>query len=145
MSRGFLGTRAGLPADINLVVQVAMLVVLIYAVIQAKRGKASHCQIMPVLVIINAALIIAVMNPAFFRALPAAVQNPTRPRPSVMWPHALLGGIAQLLGVYISIASQNLEFREAHLPTLKRLMRITAVLWSAALINGILLYFVWYM
>lgn len=144
MSRGFLGTRAGLPADINLLLQIAMLTALSYAVIRSKQGKGPHCQVMPVLLVLNAAMIVAIMNPAFFRALPAALRTPTRPKPLVMWPHALLGGISELLGIYITIAAQSDNIRRERFATLKPLMRITAILWSASLVLGIVLYFVWY-
>jgi hypothetical protein len=145
MSRGFLGTGAGKLADLNLLVQIAMLALLTYAIIQGKRGKAIHCQVMPILVIINAAMIVAIMNPAFFRALPAAARHPTNPRPIIMWPHALLGAIAEMLGVYVAIAVSNSESRAANLRRLKWLKRITVVLWSVSLVLGIALYAIWYL
>lgn len=145
MSRGFLGTGAGKLADINLLVQIAMLVILTYAIVQAKRGKLVHCRIMPILVIINAAMIVAIMDPAFFRALPVALRNPTRPRPIIMWPHVLSGAVAEMLGVYVAVAASNSEFRAGHFRQLKWWMRITAVFWSISLILGVALYAIWYL
>ena len=52
MGTGILGTRATLVADANLILQVVMLAVLLFAVWQAKRGNLQlHCTLMTTVVV----------------------------------------------------------------------------------------------
>jgi hypothetical protein len=142
MSSGILGTRATLVADINLLVQIALFVILVYAAWQgSNRRHDSHLRWMRTAVIINAVAIVAVMNPSFFRVLPFAVRNPDAPGPTAMWPHVALGVVAELMGTYVVI---RLGLDPASAPRLKRTMIVTLLLWLAALAVGLGLYYVWY-
>ena len=145
MSSGILGTRAGLVADVNLLVQVLLLAVLIFGALQARRGiRDTHQWLMTGAVIINAAAIILVMNPSFFRALPSALRDPGSLRSMLLWPHMIVGVLAELMGVYIAIrtrveASGPAGWRAA-IPT----MVVTWFLWVLAAAVGMGLYVVWY-
>jgi len=145
MGTGIFGTKASLVADTNLILQVVILLMLLLGVFQAKRRKfQAHHTWMTVAVIANAALIIAVMNPSFFRILPFALRNPGANKSTVIWPHMLLGAIAELLGVYLVLATNMGASDISHRRNFKWLMRITFSLWVLALAVGIVLYFVWY-
>lgn len=145
MGSGIFGTKATLVADVNLILQVAILAILSIGVFQAKTRKFQvHHTLMTVAVVANAALIVAVMNPSFFRILPFALRNPGAERPTVLWPHMLLGAVAELLGVYIVLATNMGTAGTPYKRSFKWLMRITFFLWLLALIVGIVLYFVWY-
>jgi uncharacterized membrane protein YozB (DUF420 family) len=142
MSSGILGTRATLVADINLLVQTALFFILVIAALQARnRRYDSHRTLMTVAVVINAAAIVAVMNPSFFRVLPFAVRNPDAPGPTVMWPHVALGAVAELMGAFLVI---RLGLEPASAPRLRGVMAVTLLLWLAALVVGFALYYMWY-
>jgi len=145
MSTGILGTRAGLVADINLILQIAILLVLTIGIFQAKRRNFNvHRTLMTAVVIANAVLIVAIMNPSFFRVLPFALRHPGAPGPTVLWPHILIGTLAELMGIYI-VLSMKLEMpKSLRIRNTKWLMRITFFLWAVALAVGIAMYFVWY-
>lgn len=145
MGRGIFGTRASFVADMNLILQIMILGILGWGVFQAKIRKfQTHHTWMTVAVVANATLIVAIMNPSFFRILPFALRNPGADKPTVLWPHMLLGAVAELLGVYIVLAANMKTPDTPHRQSLKWLMRITFFLWVLALIAGIILYFVWY-
>ncbi|MGQ9494102.1 MAG: DUF420 domain-containing protein [Anaerolineae bacterium] len=146
MSSGILGTRANLIADINLILQVVILVILIVGASQAKRRNFQiHHVWMTVAVVANAVLIVAIMNPSLFRILPFALRNPGADKPTALWPHMLLGAVAELLGVYIVLSGNMGQPDALRRRNLKWLMRITFLLWVLALVAGIVLYKVWYM
>jgi uncharacterized membrane protein YozB (DUF420 family) len=145
MSTGIFGTRASLVADINLLLQIAILGMLAVGVIQARRGKLNaHHSLMTMAVIVNAAAIAFIMDPSFFRVLPFALRNPLARGPAMLWPHVLIGGLAELMGAYIVIRTKTEPSAVANWPNMKRMMVLTLLLWIVALAVGIVLYFVWY-
>lgn len=147
MSKGFLGTQATLVADINLILQIAMWLLLVFGVVQAKRRHyRTHARILSTVVGLGVVLFVTVMDPAFFRALPFIVQNPGAPRPFALWMHAILGLGGELLGAYILIATQwGKAVQEGFTPRVRWAMRVGAVLWSGALVAGVWLYYLRYM
>lgn len=143
--RGFLGTKASWAADLNLLAQIVLLVLLTLAILRAKKGDlATHHTWMTVVVIVNAVLIVAVMNPTFFRVLPDAIRAPSL-KLRIMFPHLVVGGLAELLGVYsiVAVKIDSPIAMQSH--SQKRLMRLLAVLWTLALVGGIALYALWYL
>ncbi len=146
MSRGFLGTSATLVADINLVVQIIMWVLLVFGVIQARlHNDRVHARLSLGVVALGIVLFATVMDPAFFRVLPFIWQNPGLPRPFALWLHAAFGTVAQILGIYIVIRMQwGKALDVARTPRFRWLMRVCAVLWTAALAAGALLYYLRY-
>jgi uncharacterized membrane protein YozB (DUF420 family) len=140
---GILGTGATLVANINLILQIVILVVLTIGAFQARRGRLdAHHTLMTAAVIINAVLIIAIMNPSFFRILPFALDYPGAPGPKVMWPHVALGAVAELLGAYLVIRLKLDPSRASDLGNLRRVMVVTLLLWTTALVVGIAVYIV---
>ncbi len=145
MIRGLLGTRATVVSDINLILQITILFVLLAVTVRArKRGLSTQRALLAVAVTLNVVLLIAVMNPSFFRIFPFAVRNPGAPVPRLLWPHVLVGIVAELTGVYL-IASGELDsgstmrlgpFRW----TPRRVLGVMLFLWTLALIVGIAIY-----
>jgi hypothetical protein len=145
MLRGLLGTRATVVSDINLILQITVLFVLLAVTVRArKRGLSAQRALLAVAVMLNAVLIIAIMNPSFFRIFPFAVRNPGAPVPRLLWPHVLLGIVAELAGVYL-IASKELDsdspmglgpFRW----TPRRVLGVMLFLWTLALMVGLVIY-----
>ncbi len=142
MSNGILGTRAGLVADVNLILQVTLLVTLCIGALQARRGKRdTHQRLMTAAVIANAAAIVFIMNPSFFRALPLALQDTRSGWSLATWGHMVVGLLAELLGVYLVIRGNAAP---SGWPHMQRTMIITWLLWVAAALGGIFLYLVRY-
>lgn len=142
--RGFLGTQASWAADLNLLAQIALLVLLVLAAVRAKKGDlAMHHTWMTAIVLINAALIVAVMNPAFFRLLPAVIHDPSLKR-KMMLPHFVVGTLAELLGLYAVLAVKVDLPPALRVRSQKRFMQVLTVLWTLALLGGIALYGIWY-
>jgi hypothetical protein len=150
MPRGLLGTRATVVADINLILQVIILVLLVASTLQARRrGLGSRRTLTSIAVALNAVLIIAIMNPSFFRILPFALRNPGAPVPTWLWPHFLMGVSAELIGVYL-IVSTNLDWESSASagPVRRRmhsLARVMLLLWALALAIGLVIYRTLYM
>jgi uncharacterized membrane protein YozB (DUF420 family) len=144
VNTGILGTRAHWAVDLNLIVQVALLVVLVAGLVQAKkRNLRVHHAWMTAIVVINAVFVIAVMNPAFFRILPSALGNPVTPELVLPFPHVLVGGLAELMGIYAVLWMRtDLESRRPR--NMKWFMCITFLLWALALVGGIVIYWVLY-
>lgn len=142
MSTGILGTRAGLVADVNLILQITLLVTLCVGALQARRGRLDiHQRLMTAAVIANAAAIVFIMNPSFFRALPLALQDTRSGQSLAMWGHMIVGLLAELLGVYLVIRGNAAP---AGWPNMQRTMIVTWLLWVAAALGGIFLYLVRY-
>jgi hypothetical protein len=137
VNSGFLGTRANWAADLNLIVQVALLVVLFVGRVQAKRRSLTvHHNWMTAVVVVNAAMIVAIMNPAFFRLLPLVWRRLGALGPMVLWLHVVAASLAELMGLYAVLAMRM---------DLKWFMRITFLLWVLALVAGIVIYWGRYM
>jgi hypothetical protein len=97
---------------------------------------------MSVAVALNAVLIIAIMNPAFFRILPFALRNPLAPTPILLWPHVLIGLAAELFGVYLALFG-SLNWDSGPGAGRRRIGVVAGVLlllWILALVVGLAVY-----
>ncbi|MBC7263639.1 MAG: hypothetical protein H5T64_04690 [Chloroflexi bacterium] len=145
MSTGFLGTKAGLVADVNLVAQGIMVLAILYGLIRVKQRAVSlHCNIMTTLAIVNGILIIGIMNPSFFRALPAARHNLAGVN-LLLLGHAGLGALAEILAIYVVIKTRSNLLAPPSLRNTRTVMRVTWVLWLLNALCGGLLYALWYL
>ena len=150
MTRGLLGTQATLVADLNLILQIIILAVLAISVFEGRRRGMDHGRMLvTAAVAINAVLIIAVMNPSFFRILPFALHNPGARGPRVVWPHVVLGTLAELIGVYVVLSANLNSARPLRLQpttlTTRAAFRVMFLLWMVALALGLMIYSVLYM
>jgi len=136
-----------LEADLNLIVQVVMGVALIAGALLAKRKRyAAHGICQTTLLLLNLGMIGLVMWPSFQQQVrPALPEGLHRWYFAAATIHALLGGTAELLGLYIVIVAgtrvlpQWLRFKDW-----KRWMRAELMLWSIVVLTGVGTYYAWY-
>ncbi len=143
---GFLGTGARLGSDVNLVVQLLMGFALVLGMILARRGLfRAHALCQTSVVLLNLLLIASIMLPPFASdivpGLPRRLDQAYYLLPTL---HALLGTIAQLLGLYIVIrAGTNWLPEKLRFQNYKAWMRTTLVLWWSVIVLGIATYWAW--
>jgi uncharacterized membrane protein YozB (DUF420 family) len=145
--KGFLGTGATFEADVNLVIQLVMGAALLTGAFLAKQKHyKAHGICQTTVLLLNLVMIGLVMWPAFRRQ-----GNPSIPRVlhksyyAVPMVHGVLGGAAELLGLYIVlVAGTNVVPEGLRLRNWKRWMRTELVLWFVIVFGGIGTYYVWY-
>ena len=137
---GFLGTPAGIPADVNLILQIAMLGVLLIGRSRA-RGKnyGQHGRYMALAVAFNAVSLGIILLPSLLLGLGFIVSYPTNPISIVTILHAVIGTAAEFLGIYLVL---KWRFSKALVECMKnkRLMKPTIILWATTAILGVLFY-----
>ena len=144
---GFLGTGATFKADLNLLVQLIMGVALIAGARLAKQKRyKAHGICQTTVLLLNLLMIGLVMWPSFQRQVrPALPEGLHRWYFAAATIHALLGGTAELLGLYIVVVAgtrvlpQWLRFKDW-----KRWMRTELMLWSIVVLTGAGTYYAWY-
>ena len=122
-------------------------VALIAGALLAKRKRyAAHGICQTTLLLLNLGMIGLVMWPSFQQQVrPALPEGLHRWYFAAATIHALLGGTAELLGLYIVIVAgtrilpQGLRFNDW-----KRWMRAELKLWSIVVLTGVGTYYAWY-
>jgi uncharacterized membrane protein YozB (DUF420 family) len=145
--KGFLGTYAGLAADMNLVVQLGMGMALLAGAWLARKKKyKAHGICTSAVLILNLFLIGLVMWPTFHQqVLPRIPARLTRMHYALATLHGAIGAVAELLGIYIAlVAGTNVVPRTWRFKRWKLWMRIELALWWIVLATGMATYFVWY-
>jgi uncharacterized membrane protein YozB (DUF420 family) len=143
---GFLGTGARLGSDLNLVLQLLMGFALVMGTVFARRGfYRAHAVCQSSVMLLNLVLIAVIMLPPFARdivpGLPRRLNQAYYLLPTL---HALLGTIAQFLGLYIIIrAGTNWLPERLRFQNYKAWMRTTLALWWSVIILGIATYWTW--
>lgn len=143
---GFLGTGAELSSDINLVIQLLMGIALLGGMMLARRGHyRAHGICQSSVMLLNLVMIASVMSPAFrdgvLPGLPEGIHKPYYWVPTF---HAVLGTVAQLLGLFIILrAGTNLLPPALCFDNYKLWMRTALALWWAVILLGIVTYYVW--
>jgi uncharacterized membrane protein YozB (DUF420 family) len=145
--QGFLGTGGTFEADLNLVLQFLMGGALVAGALLARRKRyAAHGICQTTVLFLNLGMIGLVMWPSFHQHV-----TPALPRGVHKWyyaaatVHAILGSMAELLGLYIVIVAgtrvlpQSLRFKNW-----KRWMRAELMLWSVVVLTGVGTYCAWY-
>jgi uncharacterized membrane protein YozB (DUF420 family) len=128
-------------------IQAAMAAAMTVGGVLARRKHyRAHGLIEASAVLLNLVMIGAFMLPSFprhiWRKAPAVFM---RPHIAVVAIHALLGGIAELLGLYVVLsAGTRLLPERFRLQNYRRWMRTTFVFWWMALVAGEMVYYVWY-
>jgi plastocyanin/uncharacterized membrane protein YozB (DUF420 family) len=144
---GFLGAGATFRADLNLVVQIAMGVMLLIGMGLARKGNyRAHKYCQTSVMFLNLVMIFLIMAPSFHKQVeprfPAGLDEAYYAVPYV---HAVLGTIAELLGLYIVMVAatkfvpDKLRFRRY-----KPWMRTELALWWVVVLISICTYYVWY-
>ena len=145
--RGFLGTGATFGADLNLIVQLMMGVVLaIGAILARQRRYRAHGICQTTVLLLNLLMIGLVMWPSFQQQVKPALSKVFH-----KWYyeaatiHAVLGTTAELLGLYIVIvAGTNVLPQWLRFTHWKWWMRTELVLWAIVLLGGVATYCAWY-
>jgi uncharacterized membrane protein YozB (DUF420 family) len=144
---GFLGTWASFPADLNLVIQVAMGVSLIAGALLARAKRyVAHGICQTTVVLLNLVMIAVIMEPPFGeRVVPRLSTHLGKPYYAIVTLHGVLGVIAELLGLYVLlVAGTNILPPSWRFARWKVWMRIELILWWLVIFAGILTYYVWY-
>ncbi|HWO01606.1 MAG TPA: DUF420 domain-containing protein [Blastocatellia bacterium] len=145
---GFLGTGATFRADLNLVVQVAMGVMLLIGMALArKKNFRAHKYCQSSVMALNLVMILLIMAPSFEKQvqqqIPGGLKDAFYLVPYV---HALLGTLAEVLGLYIVlVAATKLIPKKLRFKRYKPWMRAELALWWIVLLIGGATYYLWYM
>lgn len=144
---GFLGTGATFRADLNLVVQVTMGLALLAGMFLARRKQfRAHKYCQSSVMLLNLVMIFLIMVPSFHKQvepqLPGGLKESYYLVPYI---HAILGTIAELLGLYIVlVATKKLVPKKLRFKRYKPWMRTELALWWVVVLIGVCTYYVWY-
>jgi plastocyanin/uncharacterized membrane protein YozB (DUF420 family) len=144
---GFLGTGATFRADLNLVVQIAMgLMLLAGMALARKKNFKAHKYCQSAVMALNLVMIVLIMAPAFQRQVqPRVPGGLNEAYYAVPYVHALLGTLAELLGLYIVlVAATKLVPKKLRFKRYKPWMRTELALWWIVILIGVGTYYVWY-
>jgi plastocyanin/uncharacterized membrane protein YozB (DUF420 family) len=147
MSRGFLGTDATFLADLNLLVQIGMGVALLYGMWLARRKRfKEHKYCQSAVMLLNLVMIALIMAPSFHKQVEP--QIPAKLGDSyyaVATVHAVLGTLAELLGLYIVlVAATKILPKGLRFKRYKPWMRTALALWWIVILLGVGTYYFWY-
>jgi len=145
---GFLGTGATFRADLNLVVQIAMGVALLVGMrLARKKNFRAHKYCQSAVMILNLLMIFLIMVPSFHKQVEPKVPGGLKEAYYLVpYIHAILGTIAELLGLYIVlVAATKLLPKRLRFKRYKPWMRACLWLWWIVILIGIGTYYIWYM
>jgi len=144
---GFLGTEASFREDLNLTVQLAMGIALLVGRGFAKRRNFRAHQIcQSTVVVLNLIFIFLIMAPSFRRQVAPHFFSALHDfRFAIPMAHAMLGIVAELLGLYIVLAAGTKILPEwVRFKHYKPWMKTALALWWSVILLGIGIYFSWY-
>ena len=140
---GFLGTGAPLLQDINLILQLVFYVALCLGIMaQRKRKYHWHDRFQTPVVVLNLLFIGLIMIPSarfVAQEIPARLKQTFYLVPTV---HMVLGTLSEVLAIYCLLSGFKILPRK--IGVLRYWMWTTFVLWTASVIFGVGIYFVWY-
>jgi len=139
--------KAGVWSNANLVLQIGMGFALLVGMFMARQKKfRAHGICQTAVIVINLAAIILFMLPVFRRGVATkALENLSDPFYSIASVHALIGAVAELLGIYVVLrAGTNLLPESVRFSNYKLWMRTALIVWWIAIALGIATYAVWY-
>ncbi len=143
---GFLGTNAHLGADINLILQIIMFLIIIIGLIYKNKRKFKiHGSIMGIAVILHVLTFLTVMVPPFLESFNYFITETSEFRVQMTLAHAVPGAIAMVLGIVLIEMWALHPSNIAACSRRKRLMDIITILWLVSLIFGIATYFAFYL
>jgi uncharacterized membrane protein YozB (DUF420 family) len=144
---GFFGTNAPWTADVVLLLELALGTGLIAGAMLARAGRYRlHAVCQSVIVLLNLAVILLAMVPAFHRqVLPKLPGRLGRPFYAIAATHAALGGVAEIAGLYLLLAAGTKLLPEKwRITRYRSWMRTVLILWWIALLLGLATYVRWY-
>lgn len=147
MREGFLGTAAPFPADVVLLLEIAMGVGLLIGGWMARRQQfRQHAWCQSTIVLLNLAVIAIMMIPSFWTSvLPKIPARLGRAYYAIATAHATLGTVTELVGLYVLLsAGTSLLPEKIRITNYKLWMRSVLVLWWVVLFLGAGTYTRWY-
>jgi len=133
---GIFGTKAPLPSDLNLLLQLGILVILLVGVKFGKEKTAKslkmHGRIMTIAVVLNAVGILFVMIPSFIAYFSAPLKELSLVGVLSTSIHASFGGLAEALGIAFVLEKKPKKVR--------MWMRLTTLFWIITFVLGVSLY-----
>jgi len=145
--KGFLGTGATFRADLNLTIQIAMGLMLLVGMYLAKRKKfRPHKYLQSSVMLLNLVMIALIMVPSFHRQVqPQVPSGLNEAYYFVPYVHAILGTIAEVLGLYIVlVAATKVIPKKLRFKRYKPWMRTELGLWWVVILIGLATYYIWY-
>ncbi len=145
-AKGFLGSRAGLLADINFSLEILLLIGLTVGYGLARRGNIrAHQYNQTAWVLFNIVLVVFIMALSFrLQVAPGIPAKLGRPYYWLSTVHAAIGGLTILSGIFILLRMNKLVPKALRVKWWKNLMRGTLVgYWLVGLL-GVGTYYVWY-
>jgi uncharacterized membrane protein YozB (DUF420 family) len=143
---GFL-THAGYGSDLNLAIQIAMGVALLFgAFLARKKHFVAHGICQTVVLVLNLVMICFLMWPSFHsHVLPRLPKRIGKRFYAVATIHGIFGAMAEFLGLYIVLVAGTKILPETwRFKHWKLWMRIELALWWVVLLMGVATYWVWY-
>lgn len=142
---GFLGPGT-LVADFNLLLEILLVVGVTFGFWLARTGSIeAHRVNQTTWVLVNAALVAAIMVGSLGNVKIAGVADLGDPRIAITWLHAVVGTCTVAAGLWLVLQMNDVLPRRFHIRGWKRLMRLTlAGYWAVALL-GFATYHRWYM
>jgi uncharacterized membrane protein YozB (DUF420 family) len=144
---GFLGSGAPFSADLNLVVQATMAGALIAGARLARKGRyKAHAICQTSVLVLNLGMIGLVMWPSFLQQVkPAPARAFHKWYYQVVIIHAVLGAIAEVVGIYIvAAAGTKIIPQRLRFTNWKWWMRTELALWMVVFVSGFGTYCAWY-
>ena len=142
---GLLGTKAGIQADLNLLVHLALLLLIITGFTFARKKKFEiHEKWMFSAIVLAAISFFAWMAPSYIDNFHVIVEELYSPGVIVTNIHVALGGITGILAVYIILRMKFDLPQKFTVKRVKRLMRTTFTLWWLTFISGLSFYLIYY-
>jgi uncharacterized membrane protein YozB (DUF420 family) len=144
---GFLGTHAGYRSDLNLTIQIATGVALIFGAYLARAKRyVAHGICQTVVLVLNLVMICFLMRPSFYlHVVPRLPKRLGKRFYAVATIHGVLGVLAEILGLYIALVAGTKILPETwRFKRWKLWMRVELALWWVVLMMGVVTYRVWY-
>jgi hypothetical protein len=140
---GFLGPGS-LASDFNLTLEVLLVLGLSTGFALARSGNIeAHRVNQTVWVLVNAALVFAIMIPSLQHARLQSPADLARLPTALPWIHAVLGVVTLLCGLWLVLQMNDVLPQRWHIARWKALMRLTLTgYWLVALL-GIGIYYLW--
>ena len=143
---GFLGTQAGLRADLSLIlISLSAILFTIGWRLAVRKRFSTHQAIQNVAVILNSLVVLLAMVGVFIMqylpAIPGSLGNKSLALTAV---HAASGTLGLLYGVYVVLVGNELLPKKLRFKNLKIFMRISYGLYLMVTMGGIVLYLTLY-
>ena len=147
LKEGFLGTTAPRYADVVLLLEIGMgLVLIIGALLARKKMFRLHACCQSTIVLLNLAIVVLLMVPSFqVHVSPKLPAKLGKAYYALATAHAALGSATEMAGLYIVLAAgTNILPQQLRLTRYKEWMRSVLVLWWLVILLGLMTYVRWY-